>query len=123
MADTRQIADELVALCREGRNADVIDQLYSKDIVSVEAAEGDGFPREMKGAEAVRGKNKWWAENHEVHSAEVLGPYMHGDDRFAVQFKYDVTSKPMSQRIQMDEIGVYTVADGKISREEFFYTM
>ncbi|MBC7975998.1 MAG: nuclear transport factor 2 family protein, partial [Myxococcales bacterium] len=49
-------------------------------------------------------------------------PYPNGD-RFAVRFNYDVTHKPSSKRIQMDEVALYTVKDGKIVREEFFYAM
>lgn len=49
------------------------------------------------------------------------GPWPHGDDRFAVRFTYDITNKPSGMRMQMDEIGVFTVADGKVVREEFFY--
>jgi ketosteroid isomerase-like protein len=119
-----EVGNKLVALCREGKNLEAIETLYSPDIVSVEAAEGGGFPRTMNGIAAVKGKGQWWEANHEVHSAEILGPYVHGDDRFAVIFRFDITSKPMNNtRMQMDEVGVYTVTDGKVSREEFFYTM
>lgn len=121
MSNAKEIGTQLVNLCKEGKNADAIDQLYSDDVVSVESVAGEGFPREMKGKEAVMGKNKWWGENHEVHSGDVAGPYPHGDDRFAVRFQYDVTSKQSNQRFQMDEIGVYTVADGRVVREEFYY--
>ena len=81
------------------------------------------MPAHMKGLEAIRGKNEWWFANNEVHSGEVKGPFPHGD-RFAVIFNFDVTSKagPMAgQRFQMEEVGLYTVAGGKIVKEEFFY--
>jgi ketosteroid isomerase-like protein len=45
------------------------------------------------------------------------------DDRFAVRFTYDVTNKGSGQRFTMDEVGLFTVKDGKIVREEFFYSM
>lgn len=119
-----EIGTKLVALCREGKNLEAIEGLYGDDIVSVEAVGGGGFPRTMNGKEAVVGKAKWWNENHEVHSAEVEGPFPHGDDRFAVIFRFDVTSKPMNNtRMKLNEIGVYTVANGKVSREEFYYHM
>ena len=121
----REIGEKLVAYCKQGKNLDAIDELYADDIVSIEAAaspEAD-MPREMKGKEAIIGKNKWWSENNEVHSGEVNGPFPHGDDKFAVQFRYDVTFKPASQRMQMNEIAVYELKDGKIAREEFFYNM
>jgi len=34
-----------------------------------------------------------------------------------------VTMKPTRQRFTMEEMALYTVKDGKIVREEFFYTM
>jgi ketosteroid isomerase-like protein len=34
-----------------------------------------------------------------------------------------VTNKPSGNRMQMDEAGLYTVSNGKIVREEFFYNM
>ncbi len=51
-----------------------------------------GMPAEMRGIDAIRGKNVWWMENQQVHSASVDGPFVNGD-RFSVNFKYDVTSK------------------------------
>ena len=63
---------------------------------------------------------KYWAANHEVHSSEVEGPYVNGD-QFAVRFKMDLTQKASGERMTMDEVGVYTVRDGKIAEERFFY--
>ena len=31
--------------------------------------------------------------------------------------------KPSKQRMKLDEVGLFTVANGKIVREEFFYDM
>lgn len=119
-----EIGTKLVELCREGKNVEAIETLYADGVVSVEAVDGGGFPRTMTGKEAVVGKGKWWQENHEVHSAEVDGPFPHGPDKFAVIFHFDVTSKPMNNtRMQLHEVGVYTVADGKVSHEEFYYKM
>jgi ketosteroid isomerase-like protein len=120
-----EIGQKLVELCREGRNIDAINELYADDVVSIEAtAPPAGGEREMRGIEAVRGKNQWWQENHEVHDASVAGPFPHGDDRFAVHFNFDVTSQPMGgQRFQMEEVALYTIENGKIAKEEFFYAM
>ena len=123
MADAKTIGGELVALCKAGKNLEAIEKLYADDVVSVESVDGGGFPREMAGKEAVIGKGKWWAENHEVHAAEVKGPFPHGEDKFAVVFNFDVTFKPESRRMQMEEIGIYQVDGGKVRREEFFYNM
>ena len=123
--DTKQVGEKLVELCRQGKNLEAVDTLYSPDIVSVEAMGNEEMPAEMRGIEAVRGKNQWWLDNHEVHSAAAEGPYPN-NDRFAVRYNYDVTAKagPMAgQRMKMDEVALYTVKDGKIVREEFYYSM
>jgi ketosteroid isomerase-like protein len=119
--NAQEVGTRLVALCREGKSEECKDTLYSPDIISVEAAAPPGADRTSRGIEAIRAKGKWWTDNHTVHSAETFGPYPHGDDRFAVRFVYDITSKPMNKRFTMDEVAVFTVNNGKIIKEEFFY--
>jgi ketosteroid isomerase-like protein len=122
MSSTLEIGKKYAALCKEGKNETILDELFSKDAVSVEAGAPPGQERAAKGIDAIRAKSKWWRENHTVHKVEVFGPYPH-DDRFAVRFVYDVTHKPSSRRFAMDEVGLFTVANGKIAKEEFFYAM
>lgn len=122
----KQIGSKLVELCKQGKNLEAIDSLYSKDIVSVEACDMPGFERTQKGIDKIKGKNQWWFENHTIHSGDVKGPFLHGDDRFAVIFTSDITAKsgPMAgQRMRLEEVGLYTVRDDKIVKEEFYYTM
>jgi ketosteroid isomerase-like protein len=119
---TLEIGKQLVELCRSGKNHEAMEKLYSADIVAIEAGAPPGQSAEAKGLPAVLAKGKWWADNHEVHKAEVEGPFPHGD-RFAVVFKYDITRKTDNKRIQMNEVALYTVANDKITREEFFYAM
>jgi hypothetical protein len=122
MPSTLEIAKKYVELCKEGKNEAILSELFTKDTVSVEAGAPPGQDRTAKGLEAIAAKSKWWRENHTVHKAEIFGPYPH-DDRFAVRFLYDVTNKPSGARITMDEVGLFTVSNGKIVKEEFFYTM
>ena len=117
---TAAVAEELVAFCRAGRNMDAINTLYSPDIVSIESMGNEQIPRETKGIDAIRQKNKWWGENNEVHSSVVDGPFI-GEDKFAVYYNYDVTFKPTGQRTPMEEMALYSVKDGKVVREQFFY--
>jgi ketosteroid isomerase-like protein len=120
--DTATVARELVTLCNAGRNLDAIEKFYSPDIVSTESMGSEEMPAQIHGIEAVRGKNQWWVENNEIHSAKATGPFI-GDGQFAVRFDYDTTFKPTGQRVDMTEMALYDVADGKIVREHFFYHM
>lgn len=120
--NTMDIANKMVNLCKQGKNLEALTTLFSDDVVSVEAGAMPGMSRESKGLAAVKTKGEWWLANHEVHSANVTGPWPH-DDKFIVGFQYDVTNKPSGQRMQLDEVGLYTIKNGKIVREEFFYHM
>ena len=118
---TQNIAKRYVELCQAGKNDACIDELYAKDAVSVEAAATPGTERVVKGVDAIHAKSKSWRESNVVHGAEVSGPFPN-DNRFAVRFSFDVTNKPSGRRIKMDEIGLFTIENGKIAREEFFYS-
>ena len=118
---TQEIANKLVKLCGAGKFPDAME-MYSPDIVSMEAGAPPGQSREAKGIAAVKAKAEWWAANHEVHSVKVEGPLVAGS-HFAVTFKLDVTFKPEGRRFTMEEVAVYKVKDGKIVYEEFFYNM
>ena len=122
---TKEIADQLVALCRAGKNVEAVNTLLSADVVSVEARGDETMPAVMSGRDVIRGKNEWWINNHKIHSAQIKGPFPNGD-RFTVIFSFDVTpvaGPMMGKRMKMEEVALYTVTDGKISREEFFYDM
>lgn len=115
-----EIANELVAGCRENRELENLDKLYAADVVSVEAMDmGNG--REITGIEGIKGKHAWFESMYEMLGSEVGGPFPHGDDRFAVTFKMDAKNKETGERSVMEEVAVYHVAGGKIVREEFFY--
>ena len=116
--NTEEVAKKLVEHCRNGEWMKAIDELYSKDIVSVESQEMENMPAEMRGIDQVRGKTEWWEKNMQVHSAKVGGPFVAGDT-FVVQFDVDVTDKASNKRMQMSEVGIYKVKDGKVAREEF----
>jgi hypothetical protein len=116
--NTEEVAKKVVELVRKQAWHEALDTLYDKDIVSVEARTQDGSSPEKRGIDQVRGKTDWWLENMQVHSFEASGPFV-AHDRFVVRYDADVTDKNSKKRMQLSEVGVYTVKDGKISREEF----
>lgn len=121
-ATTTSVAQELVALCRVGRNMDVINKLYSPNIESVEPVETPAMPAVQRGIDAIRAKNQWWVDNNEIHGVEAHGPFV-GEDQFAVHYVFDTTFKPTGKREKMQEMALYTVKDGQIVREQFFYNL
>jgi hypothetical protein len=113
-------AARLVALCREGREAEGLATLYAADCVSVEATPGP--EAEARGLEAIRAKHAWFEGAHALEEATVEGPFPHGEDRFAVIFGMTITDRASGVRSSMREVAVYSVDEaGRIVREEFFY--
>ncbi len=117
---TYEVGKRFVELVSAGRRGECLDTLFSPDAVSVEAVQPPGRERTANGLDALRAKSKFFLENNEVHKAELFGPYPH-QDRFAVRFVFEVTFKPSGQRRTIDEVGLFTVVDGRIAKEEFFY--
>jgi len=116
--NTEEVAKNVVELVRKQAWYEALDTLYDKDIVSVEAFSMSGGSPETRGKEGVRGKIDWWVNAMEVHSFNASEPFV-AHDRFVVQYDADVTDKSSKQRRRMSEVGVYTVKNGKIIREEF----
>jgi hypothetical protein len=115
---TEEVAKKVVELVRKQAWYDALDTLYDDNVVSVEAYSMGGGSPETRGKEGVRGKVDWWVNAMEVHSFKASEPFV-GHDRFVVEYDADVTEKQSKQRRQMSEVGVYTVKNGKIVREEF----
>jgi hypothetical protein len=116
MTNADAIAD-FASMLKAGQHIEAAAKYNHPDIISREAMAGP--MREVKGAAAVKAKGDWWYANHEVHGAEAEGPFPHGD-QFIMRFRIDVTPKGGS-RMQMEEYGLYTMQDGKVTEERFFY--
>lgn len=124
MSAALEIGKKLVALCNAGKDTEAVDTLYAKDIVSIEGQGTEQMPARMEGLDAVKGKSAWWHDNHQIHSFKAAGPfYGHREDQFAAEFEIDVTNKQSGQRMQMREVALYTVKNGKVAQEEFLYLM
>lgn len=111
------IAKDVASLNAAGKGLEAGLKYWADDVVSREAMEGP--MAEIRGKDAVKGKSDWWYANHDVHKVEARGTYVMGD-QFAVVFFIDVTPKESGQRMQMEELALYTVKNGKIAEESFF---
>ena len=117
---TQEVADRLISLCREGKYDEVYKELYSPEIVSLEP-EGAAWP-EAKGFDQLAEKGKKWQEMlEEFIEGSISEPIVAGD-HFSCVMKSKVKFKGAPEAIDMDEICVYKVVDGKVVLEQFFYT-
>jgi len=116
------IAGRFMDLCQQGKHFEVMRTMYSPDMVSVE---GDG--KETVGKEPVIHKSEVFQGNNAILSQDLRGPYFCGDPgansgRFAVYTSIEFSPKAGGAREKHTEVGLYTVKDDAITREEFFYT-
>lgn len=115
---TEDIAKRLVALCRENKWETAQRELYAENVVSLEPYASPMFEKETKGLPAIIEKGKKFDSMIEkYHSTQVSEPLVVGN-AFACTMAMDVTMKGKG-RMQMSELCVYTVKDGKVISESF----
>jgi ketosteroid isomerase-like protein len=115
---TVEVANRLVELCRQGNFEGAQKELFADDAVSLEPYATEDFQKETKGLDAILEKGKKWGEMvEEAHGMEVSDPLMAGSS-FAVTMRMDVTMKG-GKRMDMTELCIYHVKDGKIISEQF----
>ncbi len=116
------IAKELVEKCRKQDFEGAIRAYYAPDVLNVEAMAMPGKEKELRGFDEVLQHNIDWQQNTETHKMEVSEPLVAGN-HFVVKFALDMTCKQTNQRMTMEELGLYEVKDGKVTRAEFIYDM
>lgn len=116
---TQEVAHRLVALCKEFKFIQAAEELYSDGIVSVEAMPINGVQETAGKANVLKNAADWVAAHH-INAASVEGPFL-GTGKFSAIFDFDVTIKATGERRAMREVALYTVENGKITREEFYY--
>jgi len=115
---TKEIADRLVTLCREHKYEEAQKELYADDVVSIEPEATPAFAKETKGLPAIIEKgHKFTSMVEAMHSSSVSDPIV-TDGAFACIMSMDMTMKGRG-RMNMSELCVYKVKDGKVISEEF----
>ena len=117
---THEVANQLVDLCRQGKWEECIEKYYSPEIMSVEPEGGPWGTVQGLAAIAKKGE-EWQAMVKEFHSSEISDPIV-AENFFSITMKSSVTMNGMDHPINMDEVCVYEVQDGKVVKEQFFYT-
>lgn len=115
------VAGRFMELVNQGKHFEVMRTMYAPEMVSVEA---DG--REFVGKDVVIHKSEVFQGNNNILSQDLRGPFFLGDPdassgRFAVYTALDFAPKTGGDRVTHEEVGLYTVKNDTITREEFFY--
>ncbi len=115
---TQEIADKLVAHCRQAKWEAAQRELYADDAVSIEPYETAAFAKETRGLPGILAKGQKFGAMIETLHALTLSDPVVADSSFACTMSLDVTMKGQG-RMKMTELCVYDVKDGKIVSEQF----
>ena len=117
--NTTEVADKLVELCRQGKIDEAQQTLYAANVKSIEASDMMG-PKVVEGMDAVKAKSAAFQASVEAFHGQTISEPIVAGNSFAIAWSMDVTFKGRG-RMNMDEICVYQVQDGKVVLEQFFY--
>ncbi len=116
---TKEVADKLVKMCREGKVEEAKQELFAEDITSIEPTEGI-LPKETKGIKAIEKKAELFISMVEqFYDSTITDPVVAGD-YFSIGWDTDIQMKGAERKMNSD-ICLYKVKNGKIVSEQFFY--
>ena len=116
---TEQVAARYNELAQQEKWFDIQEELFADDVKSIEPA-GSKYLSNAEGKENVRRKGQEFVSRIEaLHSASTTAPVV-AANHFVVGRKKDMTVKEIG-RIQINQLMMYEVRNGKIVSEQFFY--
>jgi hypothetical protein len=115
----KEVAARFDQLAQQEKWFEIQDELFADNVRSVEPPTAKHL-KDAEGKAAVRKKAEDWLKRvEELHGSYTTAPVV-GGNHFAVGRGLDITVKGLG-RINMDEIMLYEVKDGRIVLEQFFY--
>ncbi|MBS1661647.1 MAG: nuclear transport factor 2 family protein [Bacteroidetes bacterium] len=116
---TQQVAARFNELAQQEKWFEIQDELFAENVKSIEPP-GSPYMGYAEGKANVRRKAEDFVGRIEAaHGAYTSEPVV-ASSHFAVGRKIEITVRPHG-RIQIDQIMLYEVKDGKIILEQFFY--
>jgi hypothetical protein len=116
---THEVAARFHELAQQEKWFEIQDELFSNNVRSIDPPNSPYFGC-AEGKAPVRKKGEDFVKKIETfHGASTTEPVM-GGNHFAVGREMDVTVQEFG-RIQINEVMLYEVKDGKIVLEQFFY--
>jgi len=116
---TQEVAVRFNELAKQEKWFEIQDELFEETVKSIDPPNSP-YMGYAEGKAAVRKKGEDFVKKVEdFHGASTSEPVVAGN-HFAVAREMDITVQGFG-RIQMNEVMLYEVKDGKIVKEQFFY--
>jgi len=114
-----EIAARFNELAQQEKWFEIQDEFFAENVRSIDPS-GSPYFGYAEGRENVRRKGENFVSGiTEVHRLHTSAPLVSGN-HFAVGREVDITVQPHG-RIQINQVMLYEVKDGKIILEQFFY--
>ena len=115
----QDVAARYHELAQQEKWFEIQDELFADHVRSIEPPTAKHLPN-AEGKAAVRKKGEDWVKRVEArHDSHTTQPII-GGNYFVVGRSTDITVQGLG-RIQVSELMMYEVNDGKIVLEQFFY--
>ena len=109
----------MAELFKENKWQQVQDELYAENAVSIEPPHAQGL-QTVEGLAAIKQKGEQFQSMIEAMHGGWVSDLIVGGNFITCAMGMDVTMKGMG-RMEMNEVCVYEVKDGKVVREQFFF--
>lgn len=121
MANIAEVARDFTAMLRQGQFVAARERFWAADVKSIEPHDlPDGIAAEVSGIEAARAKILRWFGARLIHDLSIDGPFVTGN-QFALFLDMVIAGQPGGGGQPFTEIAIFTVHDGRITEERFFY--
>ncbi|MFT5329959.1 MAG: hypothetical protein ACI9TB_001116 [Parasphingorhabdus sp.] len=121
MQSLAEIASDYAALMAAGETLAAAEKYWASDIIALEPARSESDrPAIAKGKPAALARLMHWLETNAMSELLIDGPFITGD-QFALFIDMEITRRATGRCEPFSEIATYTVRDGQIVEERFFY--
>ncbi len=121
MAAIDDVARDFTAMMRAGHFVAAGERYWADGVISVEPADlPTGIPAHVSGIAAVRDKAHSRFGVSRINDLGIDGPFV-TDNQFALFLDMLITDPASGAAEPFTEIAIFTVRDGRIIEERFFY--
>ena len=116
---TQQVADRLVELLRQGQFDTIYTELFHPTDIVHDEPQSEHFPH-LVGVAAIREKDQAMQSNIAQFNGLTVGDAIVAGNHLALPYRAQFTLNDGTE-VDLNELIVYRVRDGKIVLEKFFY--
>lgn len=121
MPTTENVARDFTDMLRHGQFQAAGEKYWADDVTSIEPMDlPGGIAAVVSGLIATQAKSESWFGGYRIEDISIDGPFVTGD-QFALFMDMVIVNRVSGEGRSFDEIALYTVRNGQITEERYFY--